>query len=536
MKKLFAFVLIFALVFTGCNPSDGEESPVESIESSDPVETAADPMAFKEDFISMVYGWFSKNQFPEYVYHADIYKSEIGTKEDIKAFEKFQKSLTPSIIEKLLLSATDAYAPSVGVSFEDEEFVRSFLEKLKSLEIELYTEKEPQKEPAFYEIKPETEEADVWEAIIKTETETWGFAFWGDAFYARIPEKDYTLKFDLFNDLEIGEDITKRAEESFDTVFIPEAKPTDVLKVFKAENGKYGLKNSVGEIVVEAKYVKIDDEYDHFALINVDGEYEGLYYDGEKVKYSITAQPKPAYDICFPNGDIVPGGPYESYEVRDFGEGFSIFAAKNGNYYSWEYYGNGFTNPYFAEKWEGTRTSHPNYRETLYYYWSNYGCHGLIDDEGKTVIPAVNLSIDIPFNDRALGLEGASYQGIGMGRMFIYGLPSGKIINDDYNYISYYSFDEGYFGVGISCGEYAENAYPVQEDGSIAPEGWWFVDKDGNKIGKCYERISLDENFSSDDGSFWGYTEITDINTKVYARLSDGTAEVFTVKELLIKK
>ena len=90
-----------------------------------------------------------------------------------------------------------------------------------------------------------------------------------------------------------------------------------------------------------------------------------------------------------------------------------------------------------------------------------------------------------------------------------------NLINKEYNAFSYLELDDGsYVGYAGCEGEFAD--YPCYDDnGKLCEEGYWFVDKDGNKLSEKFEYI---------------YENIT------YEEKDDGTSERIYHHSFIVKK
>ncbi len=314
----------------------------------------------------------------------------------------------------------------------------------------------------------------------------------------------------------------ERPQEPLENLSQTEEKPLTI-SVFE-EAGKFGLKDSEGNVIAKAQYDKIKDENGYFELIKKDGNYIAPLC--ENGRWVLKEQPKKLYDIYFKKAGFVPGGPYESVGLRDWEEdGIQIFAAKDGNKYQLNYNEGKFSELLMtAEKNDSLRTEY-GYTVYSYFYDSYARWFGVKNSEGEIIIPEVNNEIEFPFEDRVIGIEGTSAnQALDEGHCIIYELPSGKELNSDYNYADFRKFDEGYFGVGIKTWEFWNNPKDYYETA-----GCCFIDKNGTPVSEVYEKIYCETN------EWYIMGESFDLESKIYAQKFDGTIDEFTVKDLLIK-
>ncbi len=119
--------------------------------------------------------------------------------------------------------------------------------------------------------------------------------------------------------------------------------------------------------------------------------------------------------------------------------------------------------------------------------WRNDGV-GLKDKEGNILIPpAYTGGIYMPFEDRIIAREG-SPTAIECMRTYLFDLDM-NLLNMEYNAVNYIELDDGsYVGYAGCEGEFAD--YPCYDkNGNLCEKGYWFVDKNGDKVSEKYEYI-----------------------------------------------
>ena len=139
---------------------------------------------------------------------------------------------------------------------------------------------------------------------------------------------------------------------------------------------------------------------------------------------------------------------------------------------------------------------------------------GLKDKEGNILLPpAYRGGIYMPFEDRIIAREGMPVA-VECMRSYLFDTDM-NLINKEYNAFFYLELDDGsYVGYAGCEGEFAD--YPCYDDnGKLCEEGYWFVDKDGNKLSEKFEYI---------------YENIT------YEEKEDGTSERIYHHSFIVKK
>ena len=102
--------------------------------------------------------------------------------------------------------------------------------------------------------------------------------------------------------------------------------------------------------------------------------------------------------------------------------------------------------------------------------------YGITDPDGKVILEPIYLRVQMPFEDRILVNVGRYYDYVAgeLGKQFIID-TSKKMIAMQYDRIDFY-FDKD--------GSYIGVAYTDERNMSYGEVRYWFIDKDGNKLGK----------------------------------------------------
>ncbi len=351
---------------------------------------------------------------------------------------------------------------------------------------------------------------ELYERIYTEETE-W---LWYDTEISSVKTKVYAQKFDGTVDEFTAEELLV-GSPTYEG-------PLVGFEIFK-KAGKYGIKNPDGEVVVEAEYSSIENNYDCFILVNSDGNYEAPTLNENSNSYHYGVLKKLNYEVFFRSGDMLPGGPYQCVEVRDIGdEETLIIATKDKNLYEYSYVDGKFTQTYFSEA-EEVYEKLGTYTVFSEHHW-NSSFKGLKNSAGKVIIPPVSFRIERPLEDIVVGLQGMPIA-LDCQRAFIYSLPEGQLQDSSFNSVVLKAFGESYIGIGISAGAQSDLP-PLMDNGQVRPAGAWFINKYGQTMSKQYEYISTNK---EDRWSCY----IDSLNTVLYCGNFDGTVDEYTVMEII---
>ena len=272
----------------------------------------------------------------------------------------------------------------------------------------------------------------------------------------------------------------------------PTHKEGPKLTVFEDENGKFGLKNGE-EVVAPAIYdainlCKPNEYYDEPPFNHY---YEGYVIDGtkENLRYSrtndapyINTTERKLYSLFDPEGKQLNDILFEDYEISD-----TMVGLAEGKVYYYEYDG---------EKFIKTHESEPQETDTGFGYyiterrWNIYSVsYGISDKDGNVILEAIYSKLEMPFADRICRYNGASAsQSPEFGHCELTDID-GNIICDKFDAIYYTVFEDGsYVGWAISG---LSEIMAYDENGKEMPQGYWFVDKDGNIISEHFTEFSF---------------------------------------------
>ncbi|MBQ7874388.1 MAG: hypothetical protein IJ306_04405 [Oscillospiraceae bacterium] len=283
----------------------------------------------------------------------------------------------------------------------------------------------------------------------------------------------------------------------------PEPSVTDEkLEIFEDENGKYGLRNEKGEIIAEPiyDYIITSEESEYYSFVaTVDAgtkpviaydEYFAPYLSEDEniLNWLLDENGKPIADMAFEEF-IMENHPEtgEGGWLRGVAEGYSYrFEERDGVFVQTQKSGREETENEFGYTLFGY----------CYFWYSGYG-HGLkFGDE--VILEPVYKTLNMPFADRIIVYDG-KYPAAGPEcRVAKIIDPEGNVYSRIFNDVTFTVKEDGsYIGVAYSCGDECE--VPPYYGMDYLPEGYWFIDKDGNIISERF--VSLRYSFDDFDAS-----------------------------------
>lgn len=294
----------------------------------------------------------------------------------------------------------------------------------------------------------------------------------------------------------------------------------------------YGLADKDKNVILPAKYREIsvsetgmifashqDGDNTVCQIFRADGSQVGPDYSGIEYAYadadgtqgtlaasSLERRPAPPYAAStgLRYGDMScwildenaqPKNPEPYTDLRLFVDG-SIIACRGGARYvfnadgSEEVLESRVVKTYFGGKYQ-VKITYQNAWDDVFY--------ALLDKDGNVVAPPEYSRIQVPFEDRyvlykgwALVIDGA--------QAFLYD-DTGKLLADDSNSFGFVTTpDSGYIGVSMvgnvfDGGTWSPESTRIFDDAGIPePHGYYFVDRDGKRLGERYTCIDFFEN------------------------------------------
>jgi len=320
------------------------------------------------------------------------------------------------------------------------------------------------------------------------------------------------------------------------------------------ENGRYGVMNADGKILVNAEYdmVSVRDNNEPLADVIITGiatgssnpVYRVFSPDGTQIgpdysfidcessfrilmppytamiQYGGTVTGPREYWLLDAEGKPYHGLPYSEADIINS----KFHAFRNGDSYIFtdeyeleEVYKSGADKTYFDGK----------YRRYVYHGDFVRTYYGLLDEKGSMLFEPIYCWIEVPFEDIILLFEGA-YHGPDYTLAKLVD-PSGGVYCSRYNYIAFSVLEDGrYIGVAYSSnGMEGRTAY--DESGQKTPYGYWFVDCFGNPVSERYEYIN-----TSEDIEF--HLKVNDENDTFTVSTADGEKKVILAKDILLAR
>ena len=277
-----------------------------------------------------------------------------------------------------------------------------------------------------------------------------------------------------------------------------EEETIDIIKdcIFK-ENGKYGVQHE-GKIIAEAVY----DEYkelgriggtDLYALGKESGTKPAVLYNEDSRPYGIGETAKTFYDIYSSDGRLIISYPVDDAEKYDKE---TLFVSAEGSFYSFVFSDEGEITDEACDPAGKTGTVINGLEEVRYYYGASplSVCRGLVDADGKTVIPAIYNSFTPIFKDRIIA---DARNGFGMMNSCNIYDNGGNLICEKYHMVTYKCMNaeaNEWLGIGyVANPESQIESVCRDEEGKIMTSGFRFIDKDGKELSGVFTDDIKDE-------------------------------------------
>ena len=196
-----------------------------------------------------------------------------------------------------------------------------------------------------------------------------------------------------------------------------------------------------------------------------------------------------AYELFDSEGNKILSHPVEDYDFSEPGEmgnddQYLLVCSYKGDRYVYNQE-NGYT--LVSHEKAGPTGEYLNGFEVAEYSWGAENAErgrGLLNSDGSVFVEPIFYRIEAPFDDRIRLYYGVYPIDIDMMATEIIDLE-GNVICDEYNAIYFYFIEDGsYIGVGYNS---SNNEVKCRDkNGELYEEGYWLVDKDGNKISTKY--------------------------------------------------
>ncbi|MBQ4643330.1 MAG: hypothetical protein IJB66_03795 [Oscillospiraceae bacterium] len=161
------------------------------------------------------------------------------------------------------------------------------------------------------------------------------------------------------------------------------------------------------------------------------------------------------------------------------------------------------------------------------YYWSYHSpFYGVTAPDGNEFAKPIYSRVKIPFEDRILLFSG-NPQITGLQLCQILN-PEKEVLSESFNYANFSVFDDGsYFGIAFCGGNGVDgHRQTYDKNGNPMPDGYWFIDKDGNIVSERYESIFVNEEWNFDSESK---------DDMIIAVTAGGERISFPVRDILIE-
>ncbi len=243
---------------------------------------------------------------------------------------------------------------------------------------------------------------------------------------------------------------------------------------------------SIADIDTSA-YDSVEDKKIVYALIKNGESAPAKCVDGNGINYIGEAAEKQIW-LLSKNGEFLNEEPFTAFDCLVDQPEWWVVGIRDGVLYS-----------YFVDESTGAVTEkEPQGAEpeeifgyTVYkYYWDIHDpYYGVTAPDGSTFAEPVYNKILIPFADRIVFFNGNS-QIISKSVCTVMNTEK-EILSECFNYVNYTVFPDGsYIGTAMCGKDDGEGRLQLYDaDGNPMPEGYWFIDKDGNIISERFDYI-----------------------------------------------
>ncbi len=254
--------------------------------------------------------------------------------------------------------------------------------------------------------------------------------------------------------------------------------------------------------------------------IRFDGPAPYIEYVPNELSLLLDEFGRPIVDKAFVNYWLIGGGE----------EPAVLMAASDGTYYEYIY-----KDGVFSLTKEELPTEYKDefgYTHTKYCYsWHDGWRHGIKNPNGDLIAEPVYKMLNVPFADRVILYEGVNpNHGWDCERVKLVG-SDGKVYSNCFSTIKYTIFEDGsYIGLAVCAGPEAE-VKCYDGNGGLMPEGYWFVDKDGNILSERFLEIG----FKIESEEY--YNPAPESPTDVASAVAEsGEAVVFHIEKYICKQ
>ena len=234
-------------------------------------------------------------------------------------------------------------------------------------------------------------------------------------------------------------------------------------------------------------YDGVEDKEIVYALIKIGENAPAKCTDENGISY-IGEAPKKQVWLLSKNGEPLNDEPFSAFDCVVNQPEWWVVGIRDGVLYS-----------YFVDEGTGAITEEEPFGAepeeffgyTVYkYYWDIYNpYYGVTAPDGSEFAEPVYNKILVPFADRIVLFNGNS-QIISKSVCTIMNSEK-EILSECFNYVNYTVFSDGsYIGTAMCGKDDGDGKLRLYDAaGNPMPEGYWFIDKDGNIISECFAYI-----------------------------------------------
>ena len=300
-----------------------------------------------------------------------------------------------------------------------------------------------------------------------------------------------------------------------------------IYKTFDLDGNQIGLDyNSFEEILYSADF--LEEKY-YVGTITNGTRLDYISYNSDPYFEKVEEVPNIESWILDEYGKPLTDIPFDYYEFSEKdtweNEGFDAFYGfLNGNKYCYEIKEGKFILKYTEYAGE-TGNEYFGYKETACYYGlgMNVG-YGVNDSDGNVILEPFHSRIDFPCSDRLIIYYGyMAHNSYPYEHMAHITDINGNIFAS-YSDVYFFNFEEGSVWIAYYIGDDSHLEERFDKDKGYLGEGYWFIDKDGNRISPCFKKIKIGE------GSF---SNIKSLDDTIVATDENGVSLTFTAREYM---
>ncbi len=273
------------------------------------------------------------------------------------------------------------------------------------------------------------------------------------------------------------------------------------IKIFDSDGNQLGVDyDSFEEISYSADF--LEEKY-YVGTVTEGTRLDYISYNSDPYFEKVEEVPNTESWILDEYGKPLTDIPFDYYEFSEKdtwgNEGFDAFYGfLNGDKYCYEIKDGKFILKYTEYAGE-TGNEYFGYKETVYYYGlgMNVG-YGVNDSDGNVILEPFHSRIDFPCSDRLIIYYGyMAHNSYPYEHMAHITDINGNIFAS-YSDVYFFDFEEGSVWIAYYIGDDSHLEDRFDKDKGYLGDGYWFIDKDGNRISPCFKKIKIGEGSFSD--------------------------------------